>query len=137
MCCLIECNAKLLGCGFVKCSGYPHPILDSMDRLYVPNVRIAYAGDFLRAAPAPTTAAMAIMVVARLHGSLAALTAQSTVWARMQLPGKALVRRLVLFADSTLDTVHTICSGPQSRCVFAPPVPSMICQQTNCENLIL
>ena len=60
---------------------------------------------------------MAIMVVARLHGSLAALTAQSTVWARMRPPGGALVRRLVLFADSTLDTVHTICSRPEAECV--------------------
>ena len=69
--------------------------------------------------PAPTTAAMAVMVVARLHGTLAALAAQHAIWARLRAPGGALVRRLVLFADSTLDTVHTICSMPDSRCVGA------------------
>ena len=114
----------MLGCGLAQCLGLVHPQLNGIDSSN-DNVRVAYAGEFARAAPAPTTAAMAIMVVARLHGSLAALMAQSTVWARMQPPGKALVRRLVLFADSTLDTVHTICSGPQSGCVPALPQPSI------------
>ena len=42
---------------------------------------------------------------------------------RMRPPGGALVRRLVLFADSTLDTVHTICSRPGSGCAYpSPPV---------------
>ena len=79
-----------------------------------------FAGDLSRVAPAPTTAAMAVMVVARLHGTLAAMAAQHAIWARMRGPGGALMRRLVLFTDSTLDTVHTICSMPQSGCVDAP-----------------
>ena len=59
---------------------------------------------------------MAVMVVARLHGTLAALAAQNAVWARMRRPAGALMRRAVLFTDSTLDTVHTICAMPHSGC---------------------
>ena len=61
---------------------------------------------------------MAMMVVARLHGTLAALAAQHAIWARLRPPGGALVRRAVLFTDSTLDTVHTICSMPDSGCAL-------------------